>query len=373
MKLEVRRFEPRDAPGIARLNERLRAHDLRYTVYPEDPSRDGVEGRPVRTRLFVVAEGDEIRGAVWLKELQFWVSGEPVDAGWVTWPVAESLIDGAYSGVPGALMVKLLREQPQLLTLGGLGGQTGGFARLIAGMKWAGMDVPFRFRIVNPTRVLRRLTYARNSPRLRFVMDLLAYSGLGWVGHRLVHGAWALGAGRGGAGYRGEVVAWFGPWADEIWERGRARYGLLTRRDSGMLNFVYPDSFRRVTRVRVTRDGEDVGWIAVVRADLREAGHDAFGRLSVGLLADAFAEPEHARGVLAVGVRQLVESDVDLIFSNQSHPAWDAALKSLQFVRGPSNFFFYRAPKTEALLTARGVQAGGFYFNRGDCDGPVFW
>ncbi len=112
----------------------------------------------------------------------------------------------------------------------------------------------------------------------------------------------------------------------------------------------------------------------MVRADLRDGpGHDAFGKLSVGLLADAFAQPEHARGVLAVGVRQLLESDVDLIFSNQSHPAWDAALRSLQFLHGPSNFFFYRAPKTEALLTARKVQASGFYFNRGDCDGPVFW
>jgi hypothetical protein len=163
-------------------------------------------------------------------------------------------------------------------------------------------------------------------------------------------------------------VGEFGPWADELWRSNRGHYSFAGRRDAGILNTLYPDDFEGITRLRVRRAGEDVGWICVLRVDHRNtAGNEYLGRQAVGLLADGFAAPEHARGVLGVGIRYLIDSDVDMIFSNQAHPAWISALRSMSFLQGPSNFAFFRSPAIEGLFDdgARDV-----FINRGDCDGP---
>lgn len=373
MKLSIRRFEAQDRPAIERLNARLQSGGVNFPVYGEDgPEIGGESGYPISERLFVAADGGEVRGAVWLREHEFWVYDRCVDAGWAKYPVSESLIDSTYQGVPAGLVVKLLREQPKLMALG-LGGHAGPFARLLASIRWTGLTVPFFFRVIHPYAVLRQLTYVRRRWLRRALMDLLAFSGAGWLGHQVWSAAGRSVARRVAASYRGDVVDGFGPWADAVWERNRASYRLVARRDAAMLARLYPSSYRGLTRLRVTKAGDDVGWICVHRADLRNGpGDRRFGALAVGLLADAFAAPEHALGVLYVGLQCLRDLDVDLVFTNQSHPAWIGALRALQFLEGPSNFAFYRSPQMEAELAEAGG-SGGIYVNRGDCDGPRWW
>ncbi len=373
VKLQVRRFEPGDAGGIEKLNQRLRAGGVPFPVFGEDVTRENGGGRtdPIRERLFVAAEGSEIRGAVWLREHEFWAGHNGlVTVGWAKYPVAESLIDARYRGVPASLISQLLREQPHLMALG-MGGHSGAFARLLAGMGWKGTTIPLQIRIVHPTRVLRQIPHLRRSRGRRFLADLLAGSGLGWAGYKVFTSLKSTLAPPYPSDYEGEVVDELGAWTDSLWEECRGRYGFVAVRNKRMLDRLYPSSFKGLTRLRIKRAGEDVGWICLLRVDMRDtAGDDHFGRLSVGLLADCFAAPEHARGVLAVGAQYLVDADVDLIFSNQSHPAWTGALASLQFIQGPSNFAFCRSPRTEEVFGDEVVKGLGVHINRGDCDGP---
>lgn len=370
MKLRIRPAEPGDDAAIGRLNERLKAGGWDLPVYGDDPAAS-VPGAPVRDRLFVAAEGDEIRGAVWLKEQPFWVGDERVDAGWAKYPVAESLIDRRYSGVPAALMLHLLREQPRLLALG-MGGVHSPFARLLAGLGWTGSAVPFQFLLVRPARALREIRYGGSGRGWDLLRWLLANTGVGWAGYRLVAGGRALAGGGAGPEARADVVDSFAAWTDEIWQRSRAQYGFVGQRDRALLDRLYPADFPGLTRLRVTRGGEAIGWVCVLRVDLRDGvGHEHFGRLRVGLLADAFAAPEDATAVLRAGVRHLRESGVDLVFSNQAHPAWVAALRSMGFLEGPSNFAFFRAPAVTKLM-GNGGSGRHAFVNRGDCDGPRF-
>ncbi len=372
-KLIVRRYEPSDGPAIDRLNERLRAGGVEYDVYGENGQRSGEsEPRPLKERFFVAAEGEEIRGGIWLREHQFSLNGSDIEAGWAKYPVSESLIDGAYRGVPAALVLKLMREQPNLMTLG-LGGHEGAFARLVAGMGWKGDSVPFLVRIVRPAKVLRELPVFRSTKSRRLVANALASSGLAWLAHQSVSRAWRL-VSRVGRGYHAETISTFGSWVDDLWNQTRTRYGLSACRNQRMLEWLYPEEFPHMMRFRVEHNGDLVGWIAVIAVDMsRSRRSRAFGDLKVGLLADAFAAPEHAVGVLAAGVDALASSGVDLIFTNQFHPAWIRAVKRLQFFPGPTNFAFYRAPKMEARLKDPEVQRLGIFVNRGDCDGPRFW
>lgn len=372
MTLSIRRFRPEDVPAIDRLNQRLAANGVPHRVYPEatSPSPDSSPPKSRISRLLVAEAGGEIHGGVWVMEQGFWIGGSLVPAGWVKYPVAESLIDPAYNGVPGGLLVQLAREQPRLLALG-MGGHGGPLAKLLAGMKWAGVTVPFLFRIVHPHRVLRELSYLRTTRLRRLVLDLMAYSGLGWAGHRLMLAARSLFQPAPRRDFTVERVDEFGSWADVIWDGCRDQYGFVATRDRRQLNQIYPPNLPGLARLRLRREGRDIGWICVLRLDLR-SGQDTryFGRLAVGVVADGLADPRDAPAALAAGTAHLLAADVDIIVGNFSHPTWRAAARTLGFFEGPSNFAFYCSPAVAALLATHAVQAKGVHVTRGDCDGP---
>lgn len=365
--MKVRRYERPDEVGIARFNERLRAGGVAWPVYAEGP-HDRIHEDVLTKRLFVAETGDAVRGAVWLHEHEFRVGGQSHRAGWAKYPVSESLVDGAFAGVPGALVIRLIREQPRLMALG-MGGHDGAFARLLRGMRWTGASVPNYVRLVHPMRVLRGLSYIRSSPVRRAFLDTLAFSGAGWAGWRLYEGGRRVAAHVNMRGVEARTVDQFDDWADALWERAHSRYGFVARRDARMLNAMMPASMP-VIRLRVSRYGKDVGWAVVRRRDPGETSAGGFGRLRVGLIADALAPPEDARVVIRAADRFLHDSDVDLIFSNQMHRVWGDALLASGYIEAPSQFAFYRSPKMTELLASLDVR--DFHVNRGDCDGPMF-
>ncbi len=373
MPIAIRRFAAADGPAIERLNARLVAGGATDRVWPEGPAEQHRDG-PIRERLFVAADGAEVRGGVWLREHAFRIGGADVPIGWAKYPVAESLVAPEHSGVPGSLLFQLLREQPRLMALG-LGGPEGPFARMLARLGWAGEVVPFLFRIVRPFRVLRGLTHVRSSAARRVILDALAFSGAGAAG------VYALQVARGARGRRAavgvdvDVVPDFGAWSDEIWTRCRDAYGCLSVRDGAMLRALYPETQQAIHRLRVRRGGRDLGWAVTLRFQAPpEAPDRHFGRLRVGVVVDALALPSEAMAVAAAATADLaVGSDrVDLVFSNQSHAAWIEALEGLGYLQGPSNFAYYRAPPVEKLL-GPDVKANGLLVNRGDCDGPAWF
>jgi hypothetical protein len=371
--IEVRRFQGSDVPAIVSLNRRLAAARVPHEVgwedleQFEDPSLDK---KPIIERLYVAAEGDEIRGGVWLKEQLYWSHAGPLRVGWAMYPVAESLISGTAAGVPASLVFSLLRQQPHLMALG-MGGHSGPYAKLLAAMRWTSSSVPFFFLLRHPARVLRQLSYARTSSARRMAADGLAYSGLAWVANTLVATARAAVKPKALAAYAASPVARFDAWADDVWQQCRDAYGFLAVRDSRALNALYPENFNRLVRLRVQHGGRDVGWICA--RSINTAGtwfERQFGNLRLGFLTDALSEPGDAAGVMDAGVRYLAEDGVDLIVTFQTHPAWCSAAVSTGLMRGPSNCAFYRSPAIERVIAAAAANDRYCHLTSSDGDGP---
>jgi hypothetical protein len=102
-----------------------------------------------------------------------------------------------------------------------------------------------------------------------------------------------------------------------------------------------------------------------VMLDTAMRDNEYFGDLRVGTIADCLARPEDAGIVIHAARVYLERRGVDLIISNQGHPAWTGALRADGFFRGPSNFLFAASP----ALGAAGISE--YHINRGDGDGPV--
>jgi hypothetical protein len=372
VSIRIRRFEPGDVAAIERLNARFQERGVVDRVYPESATTPAESrGDAMSQELYIAADEREVRGGVWLHEHEFFQRGASFRAGWLKYPVAESLINRDYGGVPGAMLLTVMRRQPEIMALG-MGQRTAPFTQLLASLGWQIIDVPFFAAAIRPARVVRHLPMLRNRPLLKTAAALASFTGIPNAAlalHSLRRRSSARKLLRDVAVHQEPS---FGAWADETWQEARDNYGFVARRDAAMLNLFYRN-FPHVTRLRVTRKGRNIGWVCTTMADPKNpVARREFGDLCVGLIADGFGSAANAPALLAAAMQHLTNHGADLIVTNQIHPAWSAPLNQLGFIQRPTNFFFGYSRKIAARLNGE-LANGGIYLNRGDCDGPPKW
>jgi len=321
----------------------------------------------VYQEVFLAVENGCVRGAYTFKHQEFSVGGRIMEVGMCRMPISEGIIDKHYARVGVRLLNDALRRQPFLYGLG-LGDLEAVITRMVLAMGWQLTKViPFAFKVRNGFRFLRNIQCLRSTGPRRLLLDAVAYSGLGWagakVGHALLTGNVHYGP------VRAEPVNEFSSWADEIWRACKDRYSMIAVRDSKVLNVLYPPQDRRLIRLKVLDGCRVVGWTVLL--DTAMSDNQYFGNMRVGSIVDCLAVPEDANRVITSAVKVLEERGVDLLLSNQSHPAWCRALKMAGFAQGPSNFFFVTSKQLTNLLHQVDPAGTGINLNRGDGDGPI--
>src|SRR5690606_5479967 len=153
--------------------------------------------------------------------------------------------------------------------------------KVLTSMGWSAHLVPFFFRVVRPSAFLRNIRTLRTNPVRRRMLDLAAATGIASPAIRLVHAALTRTA-RGST--RVEVVERFDDWADEIWNQAVDHYALIALRDAGSLNALYPATQSKPIRLRVSRDGRDLGWAIVFDTQLEN--HKQFNNMRLGTIVD---------------------------------------------------------------------------------------
>jgi len=153
----------------------------------------------------------------------------------------------------------------------------------------------------------------------------------------------------------------FSDWSNEIWKAAHRSYSIIAVRDQHVLNVLYPPENAQCIRLKVGERDRLLGW-AVVSETSELEGY--FGSMRVGLIMDGLARPEDASQVLRAATRALEERGVDLIVSNQSHPAWRAGLREAGFFRGPSDCLFAASRALAEKLRSIDPQWAEIHVNR---------
>ena len=309
--------------AVIAFNERMRAGGSSWGFYP-DPNPDWIpkrDGAPSWREYHLAIEDDKhVRGGYALKPQQWLIHGE---VEWVTdWqgPFTEALIDARYSSLALRIVRDMLKKHPLLFSFGH-GGSDEPIVQLLQALGWTLHGTSACLHIRKPNRFLRLNAYLRQSPRNAGIMDFLAFSGLGAIGittlqvaSRLWHHPQPFHA-------RAEVAESFGDWADELWERNKGFYSCLAVRDSNMMNTLLPATgWPGGTRLKIYRGTELIGWSVVHNKQMVDDAR--FGNLRVGLLSDCFGAPHDAAEIISATHDFLSARNVDMIFSNQSHPEW---------------------------------------------------
>jgi hypothetical protein len=315
-----------------------------------------------------VEDGRDVRGGYALKPHEWLVRGEPrIVTDWQG-PITEAVLTRRYNTLGIRLMREMLKRYP-LLYSWGHGGLEQPLLEMLRSLGWMLHRTPFCLRILRPARFLHRNAWLRGTPALRLALDVLAGSGAGALGIGALHaGLWLRG--RRSAPATAEVVPRFEAWADALWERCRGEYAVVAARDAETMNALVPEQgWPPGLRLRVRRDGRDLGWAVVL--DTQMQGDRRFGTCRVGSVVDCLASPADAEAVVGAGFRFLRERGVDLVISNQSHPAWLAGFAAHGFLLLRDRRVFAASPALRDLLQPVEQALAGLHLTNMDGHGPM--
>ena len=372
-RFEFRLTRPEDAAEIEAFNARMSAARLPHRLSTEhafEAIRVPPGAHVMLSRYLCLVDG-RVRGGVSVREQTFRVRGaEDTPIAFYGYPLSEGIIDPEF-GMIGLMIHKEILRRYSLIYGLGVGSLDAPVARLMTGTGWSSRPVPLHFSVLRAKPFLRNFAYLRHRDRTRLLFDLLASSGLGSAGLGLFKLVQQL-QGR-QPDVRGLVVepfeAW-GGWADAVWEPARARYTFIGDRSAAALAALYPAGHPYMRKVQVRRaDGCVLGWAVYSAAAV--SSHNYFGDMTLGALIDMLAAPEDACRVASGVVAALARTKADLVVVNHSAAAWNAAFVRAGLLSGPTNSFLFLSPKLRALFDPSDSFADGFYFTRGDGDGPV--
>jgi hypothetical protein len=352
--------------AIERMNMTLQAAGSKWR-FPHEERPAHADELAVWVESFIAVDRDSAYGGYVLKHQQFFAGGRPLEVGDLQRPLSMGHIDSSYAHVSAALLIDVIRRSPICYALG-LGSEETQFAKLLGAAGWRYRPVPFYFSVKAANRFARNIRLPSDRSRLQVLLRLIGRLRLAGPALRLRR---ALGPGRRTerAPYTevGELAR-FDSAADELFKSHAPSYSLVGDRRASVLNSLYPESDQRCVRIVVERHGLAIGWALLLDTKMR--GDKYFGDMRVGTLADCFAAPEDAPAVVAAADDVLTARGVDLVVSNQLHPAWCGALEGAGYELGPSNFFFYSSEALRKALSGQRQWENRIHMNRGDGEGP---
>ena len=365
MPIVIEPYRQEHEPAVAEFNQRLRAAgaDQDFVFYPWATPRwlPPSGNSPLNNKFFLALDGKTVRGGYALKHQDFlFPDGTVRNVAYYHHPLSEGIVDKAHAIVGTLLLRDALNRSPLLYCLG-MGGYQNPLAQMLVRLGWSHCPIPFWFHVVRPSRFLRQMQAARTSPLRRLGMDFAAFSGLGWVASKVFNVARSAGR----TDYQFEPIAEFSGWTDALWAAAKDSYTLTAVRDCATLVSLFSPDQTHLTRLRVTRNGSELGW-AVVGEKRRDA---KYGEMRVGSIVDCWASPENALPVVRAAADALKQKGMDLIISNQSHTSWCRALAESAFLQAQSNFVFAASKKFSELIRPFDENKCRMHFTRADGDG----
>ena len=365
MALSIREMHAGDSEAVREFNSRLAKAGIAFE-FPVSPAelmqREAGVDSPHQT-AYVMSEDTEVHGAYILKSEQLFSEGKFLSAANYQLPLSEGIVNRKYAIVGIQLVKDALARQERLYCLG-MGSTSRPLPRLLQRIGWRVSKVPFLFRVQNAENFTREIRWLRQRPAVRQVVDLsrrtgslAAYVALGRLRRRAFSASTP-------AEVSVKDVDRFPLEIDRLFARVRDEYGLLSDRRAAAMNKKLPAGDTRLSRFLLFSGTRLAGWVALSRSCLRD--HTQFGNMTLGTIVDGLAAPADIPMVVAEACRRLEASGCDLLVSNQSHPAWIAALRRYGFLQGPSNFVLALSP----VLAAR-VPDSLVHFTRADGDGPI--
>jgi len=368
MAVRLESFSNEYIPAVEAFNARI-ASAVPYRV-GTSPLRERAEGeRPaVWTETLLVVEGEDVRGSVMLQHQDFEIAGARRHTVNLQLPISEGLVDRRYAYLGMWIIQQVTARYPFAFCVG-MGGLAQPLPRLLSALRWDSRLAPFLFFVHKPSRFLRELPLLHRDSKRHMAATLAAVSGAVYVAVRAAQAARAMRHVGTPRLIATKVDDW-GPWADEVWEDARRGCSAIGLRTASGLRALYPLANDRILAFRLSQQGRDVGWVALMATRMHASNN--FGSLYVGTMLDALALSGYERAA-ACAVRRLFGTlGTDISIANHTHTTWRTALREAGYFSGPSNYVVALSKELSAATRALGPDGiERIHVTRGDGDGRL--
>lgn len=376
MNISISKYEEADIPAVKRFNKRFKDAEGHF-IFPESNickefPKDN-SSRFFSEYFLAKDESGEVRGGYIFRNQEFNIKTNIVEIVFLKLPLSEAVIDNKYSLV-GPMIIQDLQARNRHVFALGMGGFQYALPKILKKIGWYMYLVPFYFYISNPKKFLSDFEYINKlkttlSKRILFntvkktrLLDLFV------AGLNLVSALRRLLLVNNYRNIRQECVTEFSSFADEIWEANKNYYSFVGKRDSTILNKLYPKEISKFHRIKISKNEKCIGWTVVICTKMNNDQY--FGNLNVGTIVDSFSNPEYADILINESTRFLKEQNADLIISNNSNLKYGKAFIKCGFLKGPSNFILALSKGFKDFFDKE-VDFGNSFIMRGDGDGPI--
>ena len=353
--------------AIERFNQDMKSNGFVYELplnsdkknYPKELGKDIVETH------YILKNKSKVIGGVSLKQQKFLINQNMKNIACYRNPVSLGILDKKYAFVGVRLIQESINKNPLLFSLG-IGGYDVPLAKLLKTLGWKISKIPFLFMVINWNRFFKHIKYKKNNFLYRFLFKIVQVFGLAYVmtfisniinNYRFYYSS---------REYSYEHVSVFDNSIDHIWENNKSLYDMISVKTSKQLNDLYSPIFlETLHRLIIKENNKIVGWAVVMNSDLND--HRYFGDMRLGTIVDCLATSGKEKQIIIQASKYLLDSDVDLIVTNQSYSKWIDSCKNVGFFEGFSNFLLALSPKLRQLKKDN----LNIHILRGDGDGPI--
>jgi hypothetical protein len=349
-------------PAVHAFNERILS--VAPFLLPENAGPRDREPGIISWTHYVALQGSDVRGGFLLMEQPAILNGQVLRVTNSQSMLSEGIRERKY-GVTSIHMLKHLERKHDQLFMVGMGSAEEPLPRLLIGAGWRVRPVPFFFRIRKVNAFLSETRVFRDGGYKQLAASAARATGAGWLGLKLLQNHLRIPE-KELHGLSIFPINEWGPWADEIWSKYKSHCCFSVIRDTSTLDVLYPLKTGRVKAAVIRRDAVPVAWVAWLSTKMQN--HKHFGNLHVATILDCLAAPEDANAVVHL-LSHSLETDADLLISNQAHALWVGAFRRSGFLNGPSNFLLATSKKLTTAISDKGFER--VHLTRGDGDGRI--
>jgi len=362
MAIRIVPYTAEYAPAVRAFNQRMVGGGQGSLLLPDDAVTPPADDRVIRALYHLALEDDAVRGGFVICNYPASLNGAPITASDCISPISEGIVNPKY-GMLAMHFVRYLQQQTPYGFAVGMGAVENAFPRLLRASGWTILTAPFFFRVFRAGRFFRELRLLRRSALRRAGSALAAATGLGSTAMAILQGR-ATEAHLASRGLTLETAANWDEAVDTIWAQFKESCGFTVARDATTLRDLYSPDDPRIVRFLVKRGGKPVAWAAALNTPMR--GDQYFGDLQVATILDCVGSFEQLPAAIDLVSCKLSRLGADLVLSNQTHTALQAAFDQAGFLHGPSNYIVGISKGIADQVRGREI-----HITRGDGDGRM--
>tara|TARA_B100001059_G_C17820463_1_gene577929 strand:- start:558 stop:1631 length:1074 start_codon:yes stop_codon:yes gene_type:complete len=351
-KLDFLEFKESYSKLLRDFNERIKNTNLNFP-HPNNWffKKKGI----INNDYFIVVENNKfIRAVVAIKNQQYLINGKEINFKDIQLPISESIIDRKFLFQNLFFFSKIVNLSSNMHGLG-MGGLNEPLPKILSKLNFKKHLIPF---FIFPISIKKTLYIYLKRKKNNFPSHILEIlSPIDFCYKFLINFSQNI-----SNEIRREEFNLFAQKDDELWDKVKCNFDLISVKNKINLNLVYNSKRFDLLKIRIYENKEYLGWIVLKITKHKNSNH--FFDSKTCTVVDMLCKKIHYN-ILVKEIKKIsLKHNCDVILVNSTNVDFNINLKNNFFININSNFGF-------VFKSSENININKSWITRGDGDGPI--